>query len=64
MVLRFMWTGTEAVFLLELHETETRILALTEENTLTACAKRKPRTSGNKQDKTTGIQNTASHVFP
>jgi hypothetical protein len=44
-----------AVFLIELHETETRFLVLTEENTLRACAKRKQRTPGNKQDKTTGI---------
>jgi len=54
-VLRFVCTGIEAVFLLELHETETRFLALTEENTLRACANRKQRTPGNKQDKATGI---------
>jgi hypothetical protein len=49
-----MCTGTEAVFLLELHETETRFLALTDENTFRACGLRKQRTPGNKQDKTTG----------
>jgi len=33
-VLHFICTGIEAVFLLEVHETETRFLALMEENTL------------------------------
>jgi hypothetical protein len=46
---------TKAVFLLEMHKTETRFLALTEENTLRACAKMKPRTPGNKKNKTIGI---------
>jgi hypothetical protein len=50
-----MCTGIEAVFLLEMHETETRFLALTEENTLRACALGKQGTPGNKEDKTTGI---------
>jgi len=62
-VLRITCTDIEAVFLIELHETETRFLVLTEENTLRACAKRKQRTPGNKQDKTTGIyKKTASYV--
>jgi hypothetical protein len=34
-----MCTGIEAVFLLELQQTENRILELMEENTLTACAR-------------------------
>jgi hypothetical protein len=47
--------GTKAGFLLEMHETETRLLVLTEENTLRAFVMRKPRTPENKKNKTIGI---------